>query len=244
MLNTDKQLVGYLGKQTRVDKRTMLEDMPPEPMTDIDTFATSPTMRGMLDQMMEKVNSVNLRNTVILLAGYLMYMNAQWPGTVANATIKKYRSATITTQRRESYKTFYVSQHITQTTGRAKLSAPTNLYKSIDKYVDWVRPILEGSCNSRLLVPNRDGQPLDHLSRHVKFLSTKLGFTTPSTANATRHSVATAVVSKGQEDQAALQMQYISLRADTEIMPLLKGKKRLCRVSNSCRARKMGNREG
>ena len=108
------------------------------------------------------------RKIVIWLAGSLMHMNAQRPGAVADATVEEYRAATTTTQGRESYKTFYVSQHKTQTTGRAKLSAPANLYKLIDKYVDWVRPILEGSCNPRLLFPNRDGQPLDHLSRHVK----------------------------------------------------------------------------
>ena len=43
---------------------TLLEDMPPESMTDIDAFAITATMWGMLDLMMdrkEKINSVNLR---------------------------------------------------------------------------------------------------------------------------------------------------------------------------------------
>ena len=93
-----------------------------------------------------------------------------------------------------------MSKHKTQTTGRAPLSAPSPLYKAIDVYVDRIRPTLKGS-DSVLLFPNRDGQPLDHLNQH---LSTKLGFTLPSNATATRYSAATAVVNLGQEDRAAV----------------------------------------
>ena len=196
-----------LRKQAREVKRTMLEDMPAAPMTDID--ASCATMRGILDNTVEtikrkeKVNSTNTHKIVLWLAGSLMYMNAQRPGAVFNATVREYRAAVSHTDGWESYKTFYVSKHKTRTTGRAKLSAPSVLYKAIDLYVNCVRPTLEGS-DSVLLFPNRDGQPLDHLSRHVKSLSTKLGFTLPSTTTATRHSAATAVVNLRQEERAAV----------------------------------------
>ena len=98
-----------LGKQAREAKRTMLEDMPTAPMTDIDAFAGSATMRAILDNTVasikrkETVNSSNTCKIVLWLAGSLMHMNAQRPGAVVNATVGEYRVAVTHTEGRKSY---------------------------------------------------------------------------------------------------------------------------------------------
>ena len=140
---------------------------------------------------------------MIWLAGSLLHLNAQGPGAITNTTLEEYRAATVSTIGRESYTTIIVENHKTATTGRAKLTSGHCLTKLLDLFVTRLRPLLEGST-SELLFPNRDGNPIDHLSRHVAKLATKLGCQLPRTATETRHAAATAVAGSSYEERSVV----------------------------------------
>ena len=183
--------------------------MSPSSMADIDKFASSEKMVCLLNKIVQnikgnkKVSNLDVRQVMIWLAGSLLHTNAQRPGSVTNATLQEFQAAITNTEGRQSYKTLWVANHKTGTTGRAKLSAPMYLSKRLDLYVNHIRPTLEGR-DSTLLFPNRDGKPLDHLSRHVNNLATKLGFKLPPNATATRHAAATAVAGKSEKERGAV----------------------------------------
>ena len=75
--------------------------------------------------------------------------------------------------------------------------------KLLDLFVTRLRPLLEGST-SELLLPNREGNPINHLSRHVAKLATKLGCQLPRTATETRHAAGTAVAGSSYEERSAV----------------------------------------
>ena len=135
------------------------------------------------------ITGLHLRVVVVWLAGALMLSNHQRPGAIANATMAEYRAAKTTTVGRATYKTFPVANHKTGTTGRAKLTASSVLCKFLDNFVNHLRPLLP---DSPLLFPNRDGKPIDHLSRQVQNLGQKHGIEVPN-AMESRHAGATAV---------------------------------------------------
>ena len=95
----------------------------------------------------------------------------------------------------------------------SKLTADRSLTKQLDLYVAKIRPALEGS-ESNLLFPNKDGKAIDHLSRHVQNLATKLGIKLPRTATATRHAAATAAALCGEVERTTV-AAAMSLQADT-----------------------------
>ena len=67
----------------------------------------------------------------------------------------------------------------------------------------YLHPHFEGS-SSDILFPNRDGRPLDHLSRHVEKLANKLGICLPHTATETRHAAATAIAEGTDKERTAV----------------------------------------
>ena len=137
---------------------------------------------------------------MIWLAGVLMHCNAQHPGAVANATLQEYEAATTFTHGRETYKTIMVSCHMTGTTGCAKLTADSHLSRQLDLYVHKLWPTLKGS-ETGLLFPNREGKPIDHLSRHISRLAQLLWVDMPKTATETRHPAATAVADRSEAER-------------------------------------------
>ena len=180
-----------LGKEARRTKRANLEDLSDKgaaSMSEIERFAHSSDMKSFLHQTVkrakkkERVTQRDIRRNMIWLAGSILHYNAQQPGAIGNATLSEYRGASVSTIGRETYKTFLVDNHKTGTTGRAKLTMNRHLTQCTDLFVTHLRPHLEGS-SSQLLFPNREGNPLDHLSRHIETLATKLGFHLPRTVS-------------------------------------------------------------
>ena len=70
-------------------------------------------------------------------------------------------------------------------------------------YATQIRPHIDGSAN-HLLFPNREGNKLDHLSRHIEKLSTNLGIKLQRTATDTRHATATAVAGSSDMERTAV----------------------------------------
>lgn len=70
----------------------------------------------------------------------------------------------------------------------------------IDEYITHLRPLL---TESTLLFPNREGKPVDHLSRHVTKLGKKYGTTVP-TATESQRAAATAVSEEDQQRRKAV----------------------------------------
>ena len=201
-----------LGKEARRAKRVHLEDMADKgaaSMTAIEEFCRSQEMCKALSSAVEKakkgesVPPAELRRIIIWLAGSLLHCNAQRPGAITNATLSEYKAATVYTIGRETYCTFMVANHKTATTGRAKITADKHLSGLLAKYVQHIHPHFEGS-SSAILFPNRDGRPLDHLSRHVEKLANKLGICLPHTATETRHAAATAIAEGTDKERTAV----------------------------------------
>ena len=226
--------ISTLGKEARRAKRVHLEDMAdkgPASMTAIDEFCSSPEMRRALSSAVEKskngerISPAELRKITIWLAGSLLHSNAQRPGAITNATLSEYKAATVFTMGRKTYSSFMVANHKTATTGRAKITADQLLSGLLQKYVKHLRPQSEGS-SSDLLFPNREGHPLDHLSRHVDKLAKTLGIDLPRTATQTRHAAATAIAegTEVERNAVAVTMSH-SPRTQQLYYSLKKGRK-------------------
>lgn len=223
-----------LGKEARKMKRAHLEDMSDRgsaSMTEIERFTRSTEMANSLRTLVqrtkagERVAQGDLRQIMIWLAGCLLHSNAQRPGAITNATVEEYGAATVSTVGREVYKTLLVANHKTATTGRAKLTLNRYLTQQMDLFLAHIRPSLEGS-SSTLLFPNREGKHLDHLSRHVEKLATKLGIKLPRTATETRHAAATAVAGSSDVQRTAVAAAMSHSKRTQELYySLNKGKK-------------------
>ena len=208
-----------LGREVRQANQERLEDMSENPVgfEDSQAFLSCPELRSLtLDiiaqaKRKQPVKGPDLRSAVLWLAGSLLLANHQRPGAVVNATTDEYTSAKITTFGRDQYKTFYVRQHKTGTTGRAKITANKNLFTMLDEYMTHLRPLLGESV---LLFPNREGKPLDHLSRHVAKLGAKFGIKVP-TATESRRAAATAI-SKGDEKEREAVASMMSHSVQTQ----------------------------
>ena len=202
-----------LGKEARRAKRVHLEEMCDRSssvsMSEIERFSRSEKMMCLIKTAAQKIDSkemisqTDLRKITVWLAGSLLHCNAQRPGAVTNTTLSEYQAATLSSIGRETYRTILVVNHKTATTGRAKLTADRSLTKQLDLFVAKIRSALEGS-ESNLLFPNRDGKAIDHLSRHVQNLATKLGIKLPRTATATRHAAATAAAVCGEAERTTV----------------------------------------
>ena len=202
-----------LGKEARRAKRVHLEEMCDRSssvsMSEIERFSRSEKMMLLIKTAAQKIDSkemisqTDLRKITVWLAGSLLHCNAQRPGAVTNTTLSEYQAATLSSIGRETYRTILVVNHKTATTGRAKLTADRSLTKQLDLFVAKIRPAVEGS-ESNLLFPNKDGKALDHLSRHVQNLATKLGIKLPCTATATRHAAATAAALCGEVERTTV----------------------------------------
>ena len=204
--------ISTLGKEARRAKRVHLEDMADEgstSMTVIEEFCRSEEMYRALSSAVgkikkgERVPPPELRKIMIWLTGSLLHSNAQRPGAITNATLSEYKAAVVSVIGRETYSTFMVANHKTAKTGRARITADKHLSGLLEKYVNYIRPQLEGS-SSNLLFPNRDGRPLDHLSRHVEKLANRLGIALPRTATVTRHAAATAIAEGTEVERMAV----------------------------------------
>ena len=198
---------------------------------EIERFSRSNTMNQELTTTVDNikkgrnVSQSQLRKIEIWLAGSLLHSNAQRPGAVTNATLAEYELATTSTIGRATYRTFFVENHKTAVTGRAKLTMDQHLAKNVDMYVRQIRPHLDGSA-SHLLFPNREGKKLDHLSRHIEKLSTNLGINLPRTATDTTHATATAVAgSSGMERTAVAAAMSHSKQSQELYYQANKGKK-------------------
>ena len=201
-----------LGKEARRVKRIHLKDICDKAdtnMSEIECFSMNKAMTTSLYNAVEKakkgkkIPQGDVRQIMIWLAGSLLHLNAQCPGSITNTTLEEYWAATVSTIGPESYTTILVENHKTATTGRAKLPSGHCVTKLLDLFVTLLRPLLEGST-SELLFPNREGNPIDHLSRHVAKLATKLGCQLPRTATETRHAAATAVAGSSYEERSAV----------------------------------------
>ena len=225
-----------LGKEARRVKRSHLEDISDKAagathLSEIERFSRSNTMITSLHNAVEKakkgkkIPQVDIRQIMLWLAGSLLHLNAQRPGAVTHATLEEYRAATVSTIDHESYTTILVENHKTATTGRARLTSGHRVTKLLDLFVTQLRPLLEGST-SELLFPNRDGNPIDHLSRHVAKLATKLGYQLSLTATETRHAAATTVAGSSYEERSAVAAAMShSQRTQHLYYTLKKGKK-------------------
>ena len=118
----------------------------------------------------EVVASTDLRSAEVWMAGCLLLSNHQRPGAVANATLTEWAASKATVVGRKEYKTFYVTDHKTATMGHTKITVAKDIGRLLDLYVRRLRPLL---AESTLLFPNRDGRPIDHLSRHMITLGKK-----------------------------------------------------------------------
>lgn len=96
---------------------------------------------------------------------------------------------------------FCVEHHKNATTGRAKITLTPKMKKHIDLHIQHLRPILQGS---NLLFPNREGKPLDHLSRHIAKLAKDLCINMPENATETRHAAATAAIERTGVERRAV----------------------------------------
>ena len=200
-----------LGKEAKRVKRIRLEDLSDRGVAkigSIERFAQSEAMRQLLTKTIENikrddVRQTELRKIEIWLAGSLLHSNAQRPGAVINATLAEYKSATTSNVGRDTYTTFYVENHKTSVTGRARLTLDQHLARSMNLYMTQIRPHLEGK-SSPLIFPNREGKKLDHLSRKIEKLSTQLGISVPRTATDTRHATATAVAGSSDMERTAV----------------------------------------
>ena len=199
----------HFRKKARADKRASLEEMSECPslwLQNISSFVRNEQMVTLLNRTIQRVSkgetvpAATSRCIMIWLAGALLHFNAQRRGAVANATLKEYDAATISTHGRETYKSIMVSCHKTGTTGRAKLTADSHLSRHLDIYVQKIRPTLEG-IETGLLFPNREGKPIDHLSWHISRLAKTLRVDIPKTATETRHATATAVADKSEAER-------------------------------------------
>jgi len=196
------------GKEARRVNREHLGDRSEQPVNFEGTtlFISWPEMKRLARSLISNVQASKpvknseIRSTIIWLAGALMLSNHQRPGAVVNVTIDEYRDAKTTTIGRTTYKTFYSKMHKTGTTGRAKLTCSKDLSDILDQYVTHLRPKL---AESQLLFPNKDGRPIDHLSRHMAKLGSQFGIDVP-TATQSRHDAATAISSAGMEERSAV----------------------------------------
>ena len=224
-----------LGKEARRVNRVHLQEMSDRSssvsMSEIERFARSEVMMRLMQMTVKTINSnkiviqADLRKIMLWLAGSLLHCNAQRPGAVTNITLSEYQAATLSSIGRETYKANLVSNHKTATTSRAKLTADRSLTKQLDLFVAIIRPALEGS-ESHLLFPNREGKTLDHLSRHVEALGTKLGIKLPRTATETRHAAATAAAACGDEERTTVAAAMSHSKRTQEVYYTLnKGKK-------------------
>ena len=173
------------------------------------------------------VKGQDIRTVILWLAGSLLLTNHQRPGAIVNAKIEEYMAAKEVKVGRDTYKTFYVKQHKTGTTGRAKITANKQLSALLDSYVEVIRPLLG---DSSLLFPNREGDPIDHLSRHVKKLGEKYGIEVP-TATASRRAAATAVSTEMglQEREAVAAMMSHSVATQQRYYAQTKGREQAVR---------------
>ena len=200
-----KNWSSVLGKVARRRNRIRLADISDQPvdLSGVEAFINCHALKQLTKDIVTKakqrkhISTQHLRVVVLWLAGALLLSNHQRPGAIINATMAEYRAAKTTTVGRATYKTFVVANHKTSTTGRAKLTAGSAFCKFLDAYVNHLRPTLP---DSPLLFPNKDGKPLDHLSRHVKNLGQKYGIQVPN-ATASRHAAATAVTKTGGEQE-------------------------------------------
>ena len=242
-----------LGKEARRVKRTHLEEMSERgrsSMCEIDHFVQNERMKRSMLAAVEsrakgkRVAQGELRQIMVWLAGALLHCNAQRPGAVTNATLDEYQSATISTIGRDTYKTILVSNHKTATTGRARLSMDRHLAHQMHLFVTHIRPALEGN-SSKLLFPNREGRPIDHLSRHVEKLAGKLEVQLPRTATETRHAAATAAAKCGDQERTTVATAMSHSKRSQEVYYTLnKGKKQAVEGYRVMEGIRRGEREG
>lgn len=125
-----------LGRDVRLANRERLEEMSENPVTleGSHAFLSCQELKYLVSRLIaqpkkkQEVKSTELRSAVIWLAGSLLLGNHQRPGAVVNATLEEYQSAKLMTFGRWQYETFYVRQHKTGTTGRAKITANKQLF--------------------------------------------------------------------------------------------------------------------
>ena len=189
-------LISTIGKEARRLKIVHFEELSDKGSTSLTEIERFEQMTRSLTKYVErikkgvKVNKVDLRQMMVWLAESLMHCNAQRTGAVTMATLEEFHATTVSTIGRESYKTILVSNHKTATTRTAKMTANSCAsFHKLDLFVHHIRTALEGN-SSTMLFPNREGRPLNHLSRHVNKLANELGFQLPPTATATRHTAA------------------------------------------------------
>ena len=173
-----------LGKEVRRHNRISLEEASENPagLDVVDNFINLLEMKQLVQRWFvkvkekEAVQNTDLRSTEIWLAGCLLLTNHQRPGAVANVTVAEWAASKASVVGQE-YRTFYVTNHKTATTGRAKKTVTKEIGGLLDKYVSLLRPLLS---QSPLLFSNRDGRPIDHLSRHMANLGRKYGIDVPT----------------------------------------------------------------
>lgn len=222
-----------LGKEARRMKRVQLEDMANKgaaSMSGIEQFCRSTEMIGELDIAVQRskegknIPATGVRRLTVWLAGCILHTNAQRPGAITNAKVSEFTNSTVTVHGRDTYTTSYVENHKTGVSGRAKLTMNQHLTKLMKKYITHIRPHSQGK-DSDVLFPNRDGLPIDHLSRHVLAIAKKLSIDLPLNATITRHAAATNISEATQEERTAVatamshsqrtQQLYYSLKKGT-----------------------------
>ena len=195
--------ISVLGKEAKIRNRIALEEASENPVSldNVDEFVKLRPMKELIQRLFVKaekeevVQLQELRSAEVWLAGCLLLTNHQRPGAVANAKTVEWASSKASVVGRKEYRTFFVADHKTATTGRAKLTVSKEIGGLLDKYVTLLRPLLS---DSPLLFPNQSGKPIDHLSRHLHRLGKKYAIEVP-TASASRRAAATAISKAGSE---------------------------------------------
>ena len=148
-----KNWLSVLVREVHQANRERLEDMSDNPvgLEGSQGFLTCPKLRSLtlaiIGQAKRKqpVKGPDLRPAVIWLAGSLLLANH---GAVVNATAEEYTSAKIKTFGKDQYKTFYVRQQKTGTTGQAKITTNKSLFTMLDEYMTHICPLLGVSFTS------------------------------------------------------------------------------------------------
>ena len=225
-------LISVLGREADKRSRIALEEASENPggLDVVRKFTTLVEMRKLVESLAAKaekeeaVASTDLRSVEIWLAGCLLMMNHQRPGAINHATAAEWAASKTTVVGRKTYTIFFVANHKTGTTGRAKITVSSEIGRLLDIYVRLLRPLL---TVSEYLFPNRDGGAMDHLSRHIGNLGKRYGIDVP-TATESRRRAATAVSTAGTEAdrEAVAEMMSHSVQTQQRYYSMTKGKDR------------------